>query len=62
MQRANTALVRTERRLSVSVRVYLPPHNFTVRPRVLGGGIVARKSCSGTNYVGSGAGERENRS
>jgi len=27
---ANTALVRTAQRLSVSVRAYLPPHNFTV--------------------------------
>jgi hypothetical protein len=26
-----TTLVRTERRLSVRIRGYLPPHNFTVR-------------------------------
>jgi hypothetical protein len=30
---ANTALVRTAQRLSVSVRAYLPPHNFTVSPQ-----------------------------
>jgi len=28
-QPPNTALVRTEQRLSVSVQGYLPPHNFT---------------------------------
>jgi len=28
--RSNTALVRTEQRLSVCVQGYLPPHNFTV--------------------------------
>jgi hypothetical protein len=27
---ANTALVRTEQRLSVGVQGYLPPHNFAV--------------------------------
>ncbi len=30
---ANTALVRTEQRLLVKVRGYLPPHNFTVRQK-----------------------------
>ncbi len=30
MATANTALVRTEQRLSVRVQGYLPPHNFTV--------------------------------
>ncbi|NQE35842.1 hypothetical protein [Microcoleus asticus] len=32
---ANTALVRTEQRLSVGVRGDLPPHNFTVISQTL---------------------------
>ncbi|KKJ00664.1 hypothetical protein PROH_05040 [Prochlorothrix hollandica PCC 9006 = CALU 1027] len=32
-QSANTALVRTVKRLRVRVRGYLPSHNFTVMPK-----------------------------
>jgi hypothetical protein len=31
LRQANTALVRTEQRLSVGVQADLPPHNFNVR-------------------------------
>jgi hypothetical protein len=33
-QQPNTALQRTEQRLSVRVRVYLPPLSFTVMPLI----------------------------